>query len=334
MPTLDPAANFAKVTVSQGYDSAATSIVLESTDPNLAQLPDPATAGQYNVIWWNSSSYADPSDDPYREIVRVTAKNVATLTISRAQEGTTATNKNTAGATYRIMLAPTKKLRDDLENAAVDIGSAYGWVTEYGAVGNGTTDDRGAFANAAAALTHIVIPSGTYRIASDITFGNTITLEFWQGANLSIDSGKTVTISGNIIAGDNTIFTGSGTATLSTRCPLRYDRWDGTSSDKVQVYADLEMTGTTKILGGCTIVESSAIDVSTTGAKNTSIAHGLGTTPDIKNVSLTVYRSSGSNDASVSHWVKATDGTNVDCCLYVDTAAATTEMKIVARIQH
>jgi hypothetical protein len=104
---MDAIANFAKVGVSTGYNSAATSIVLNAG--NGAKLP----AAPFNLVWWNSSDYPDPSDDPNVEIVRVTAISTDTLTITRAQEGTSASTKNTASKTYQMIQAPTAKTITD-----------------------------------------------------------------------------------------------------------------------------------------------------------------------------------------------------------------------------
>lgn len=114
MPNLDPVTNFAKVTVSTTYGAADTSIVLSAGEG--AKLPAPATDGSFNLVWWNWTDYKDPADDPNKEIVRVTARSTDTLTVTRAQEGTSASTKNTASKTYKMALAPTKKLRDDLES--------------------------------------------------------------------------------------------------------------------------------------------------------------------------------------------------------------------------
>jgi len=111
---LDPIKNFAKVTVSTGYDSAATSITLNSGDGN--KLPDPATDGAFNLVWWNATDYPDPSDDPNVEIVRVTAKSGDTLTITRGQEGTSAADHNTSGKTYKMVLAITEKTMSDINS--------------------------------------------------------------------------------------------------------------------------------------------------------------------------------------------------------------------------
>jgi len=98
---LDNAKNFAKVEVSTGYDAAATSIVL--TTGHGARLP----TAPFNVVWWNSTDYTDPSDDPNVEIVRVTAISTDTLTVTRAQESTSASTKNTASKTYKMIAGLT-----------------------------------------------------------------------------------------------------------------------------------------------------------------------------------------------------------------------------------
>jgi hypothetical protein len=111
---LDPVRNFAKVTVSQGYDSTATQITLVTGDG--AKLPDPETEGAFNLVWYNDTDYKDPADDPYVEIVRVTAKSGDTLTIQRGQEGTSAQNHNLPGKTYKMVLSITKKIIDDINS--------------------------------------------------------------------------------------------------------------------------------------------------------------------------------------------------------------------------
>lgn len=92
------AKNFAKATVSTTYDASATSIVL--TTGHGARFP---TQIPFNVVWYNSTDYGDPSDDPNVEIVRVTAISTDTLTVVRGQEGTSASTKNTASKTYKMI---------------------------------------------------------------------------------------------------------------------------------------------------------------------------------------------------------------------------------------
>lgn len=108
--------NFAKATVSAGYDSAAVSVDL--TAGHGAKFPVAASATNtswFNIVWYNSSDYPDPADDPNAEIIRVTNRSTDTLTVVRAQEGTPATTKNTVGKTYKMILAPTRKTILDLQ---------------------------------------------------------------------------------------------------------------------------------------------------------------------------------------------------------------------------
>jgi hypothetical protein len=111
MASLDAVANLLKLTVSTGYDQAATSIVLSSGGSSL-----PAVS--FNASWWNATDYPDPSDDPNAEIVRITAVAGNTLTITRAAESATgggaASTKNTAGKTYKLMLGITAKMITDI----------------------------------------------------------------------------------------------------------------------------------------------------------------------------------------------------------------------------
>jgi hypothetical protein len=109
---LDSVQNLVKVTVSQGYDQNATSIVLSAGQG--AKLP----AVSFNCTWWDSTAYADPSDDPNAEIVRVTNISTDTLTITRGAESATgggaASTKNTAGHVYKLILGITAKMITDI----------------------------------------------------------------------------------------------------------------------------------------------------------------------------------------------------------------------------
>lgn len=112
---VDPVKNFGKVTVSSGYSSTDLVIVLNSGDG--AKLPT-SIDGAFNLTWWNATDYLDPSDDPYKEIVRINSRIVDTLTITRAQEGTFASDKNIPGKTYKMILAVTAKIIPDLQTDA------------------------------------------------------------------------------------------------------------------------------------------------------------------------------------------------------------------------
>jgi hypothetical protein len=107
MPT--PVTNFAKVTVSTGYGSGDTSVVLTTGHGSRLESTFP-----YPLTWWNATDYSDPADDPNREIVLVTNRVSDTLTLTRAAEGTSASTKNTASKTYKMVEGITKAMWDAL----------------------------------------------------------------------------------------------------------------------------------------------------------------------------------------------------------------------------
>jgi hypothetical protein len=108
--TFDQKANFVRGDVSTGYDASATSIDLASGQGT--RFPDPAS-GAYNLVWKKKNV----NEDANIEVIRVTGKSTDTLTITRAQEGTSAATHNDVGAEYEVYLAPTKKIYTDIETA-------------------------------------------------------------------------------------------------------------------------------------------------------------------------------------------------------------------------
>lgn len=129
MATLDAVANLIKLTVSTGYGSSDTSIVVSSGGSTLPATP-------FNVTWFNITDFPDPSNDPNAEIVRVTNVSSNTLTITRAQEGTSASTKNTAGKTYAIILGITAKMITDIGN---NLQKPWRYVNVSGAINGSNT---------------------------------------------------------------------------------------------------------------------------------------------------------------------------------------------------
>lgn len=113
---LDNTKNFAKGTLFTGYDDAATTIELQSGHG--ARFP----AAPFNATWWNSTDYADPSDDPDVEIIRVVSFSSGdVMNITRAQEGTTATVKNVGGKTYSLIAGVTAHTIQQIESNKADV---------------------------------------------------------------------------------------------------------------------------------------------------------------------------------------------------------------------
>ena len=112
---MDEAKNFAKGTVDGLYDDTDTSINLIAGDG--ARFPTPP----FNATWWDATDFPDPSDDPNREIVRVTAISTDTLTVTRGQEGTSAFTHDTEGKVYRLIAGLTAKvINDEMLNMSRD----------------------------------------------------------------------------------------------------------------------------------------------------------------------------------------------------------------------
>lgn len=104
---LDAYKNFAAATLAAGINSSATSLSVASGQG--ARFP----AAPFNATIYNATDYADAADAyhaGHAEIVRVTAISTDTLTITRAQESTTAVNLNTGGKTYRIVAGLSAKM--------------------------------------------------------------------------------------------------------------------------------------------------------------------------------------------------------------------------------
>jgi hypothetical protein len=171
---LDSVANFVQVQASAGYNSSATSVALQSGQGS--KLP----ATPFNLIWWNSTDYPNPANDPNVEIVRVTNVSTDTITISRAQESTTASNKNTGGKTYSLVLGITAKMISDISGALPSGTAVYSEVVS----GSGTSFT----------LAHTPI-SGSLRL-------------YGAGQRLTSGAGNDYTISGTTITTVNSYATG------------------------------------------------------------------------------------------------------------------------------
>jgi hypothetical protein len=173
--TLDSTANFVSVQASTGYNSSVTSIALQSGQG--AKLP----ATPFNLVWWNSTDFPNPANDPSVEIIRVTGVTGDTLTISRAQEATSAANHNTGGKTYSLVLGITAKMIADI------------WV----ALGSGTPVEN-----------EVVTGSGTSWTLTNTPVSGSVKL--WAGGiRLTPGAGNDYTISGTAITTAQSYSTGA-----------------------------------------------------------------------------------------------------------------------------
>ena len=159
---LDAVTNFGYATLSAGIDSDDTSITL--TTGHGARLPSTA----FNAPIWDTS-YSSPTAAYHAgaaEIVRVTARSTDTLTVTRAQEGTTARSFNTSGRTYAIGVVFTKAAYDQL--APADTPTFTGKITSSGAVVSAGTAMSGAEVN-------VALRDNLYSATADVTWTHSAT---------------------------------------------------------------------------------------------------------------------------------------------------------------
>jgi hypothetical protein len=91
----------------------------------------------------DSTDFIDPADDTSVEIVTVTARAADTLTVTRGAEGTAATNKNTGGKTYIMVLSITKALHDEYLTGEVGTIALFQQTTApVGWTKNATHNDK------------------------------------------------------------------------------------------------------------------------------------------------------------------------------------------------
>ncbi len=170
---LDPVVNFGKVTVSTGYGSIDTVVTLITGDGT--KLPNPATdGGSFNLVWFDNSTYSDPADDPYVEIVRCTNRNGDALTIARGQEGRAASNKNIPTKTYKMVLSPTKKTIDDIQTESLTNVSTHSVLsTGIHGIGIDTIDGVSARNTAigTAIDTHKILITGVHGVTGSYILG-------------------------------------------------------------------------------------------------------------------------------------------------------------------
>jgi len=154
MAKIDPAWNFGKIQLSAGVDTTDTTFNIVAGE--VATMLDPTASGlgPYNIVIYDATTYAGPEDDPSREIVRVTDLDTTnnTLTVTRAQESTTASAHDTTGKVYKLIRAMTAVDWDKLREFVfydtgtgttkttpgavnkwfkIDVGAASYWVPGY-----------------------------------------------------------------------------------------------------------------------------------------------------------------------------------------------------------
>lgn len=85
-------------------------------------------------------------------------------------------------------------------------------VADFGATGDGVTNDRSAFVNADAVGLQVEVPSGDYLISSSLALTNKIIMQ--EGAKFIIPTGVTLTLNGEFVSDIQQCFSISGTGSV------------------------------------------------------------------------------------------------------------------------
>ena len=346
---LDPVVNFGKVTVSTGYTSEDATIDLIPGDGS--KLPNPDTNGQFNLVWFNNSTYSDPADDPYVEIVRCTVRTDDVLTVTRHQEGTIASNKNIPGRTYKMLLSPTKKTIDDIQTESQSKVNAHSALST-GVHGMGTDTIDGVGTRNIAISTHSSTTSSVhgFDVLGDApaqihdssrhtgTIGNHTTNLSNVGSNTHAQIDTAITASNGHIAASGTSVHGLGT--ISTQAANNVTITGGT----ITAITDLAVAdgGTGRdsavayapICGGTTdtMPQQSVASVGSTGQVLTS--NGAGALPTFQTQTVPVKASYSEIDVGTDDAKFTTANAIANSAISTATKTQTlTNKRITARVQ-
>lgn len=218
--TIDPVSDDAFGTLSQGYDSTATSLV--ATTGVGAKFP---ASFPYTITIFNCSDYSASHLDPSRERVRVTNRVSDTFTVTRGQEGTSAVNHNTAGKTYCIFQSLTKAMVDAIRTDIANAGGAINDVV-----------DASVYANLNAAITDLCSTSevsmlrvsNLQTVSANITVCSNVTLWIVGSGKISINTSVVLIINGPLLAPVRLLFEGAGTVSGLT---FARGEWFGCARD-------------------------------------------------------------------------------------------------------
>jgi hypothetical protein len=106
-------------------------------------------------------------------------------------------------------------------------------VKDFGATGNGSTDDSAALL-AAATAGSVIVPPGNYVIGSSISLPNAV--QVLPGAVFQIASGQTLTFNNQLIAGVGQIFSGTGNVLVNSQFTTTgYAEWWGAVTNNIAV---------------------------------------------------------------------------------------------------
>jgi hypothetical protein len=101
-------------------------------------------------------------------------------------------------------------------------------TTEFGVIGNGSTDDTTAINTAMSSANPVIIfPKGVYKVTGNITFPKSKSIVFTDGAIIKSVSPSVITFDSEIIAPPTPIFIGDGTYQTTVKGKIICPQWFG-----------------------------------------------------------------------------------------------------------
>lgn len=114
---------------------------------------------------------------------------------------------------------------------------------DFGCIGDGVVDDTIAFGLALAFGGALLVPAGTYRLTVNTIIPANVSLTMAKGAIINIPVGVTLTVLGQIIAGNREVFDGLGTVDLDNS-PSEYNlAWFKTTNGYINERWDFAKRG-------------------------------------------------------------------------------------------
>lgn len=197
-------ANFIKTTLAEDLTAGETDVDITSA----TGLPT-ISGDEYFYLTFIRAS------DNATEVVKVTAVAGTTLTVTRAQDSTSAITFSDGDT---VALSNVAALLTDIQSEIVTqldkLSFADAGATDHQDVTETNTIAKISSDNSDQVL--ISLGAGTYTFVDDHTVPVGVTLRFEGGAQLSVASGKTVTIKGSIVAPNEELFVGSGDVDISS----------------------------------------------------------------------------------------------------------------------
>jgi hypothetical protein len=167
--------------------------------------------------------------------------------------------KNSSGATIRTLNGVQYNTQADFGGIYIDVATNYG--TSTAALSNAIADYTGT------GNVTFLFKTGTYTVNSNLVFPSNVSMKFMNGAVMSIANGYSVSVSGSIEATSQQIFSGTGTAVISTaNNPIILSAWKNGTDGAVDVQNVLNTTTLNATMLNATMLNATMSIITTLSA--------------------------------------------------------------------